>query len=72
MQDLYELTGTEVARQSGVTTETIRTYARGGLLEFRQLSNGIRVFQRSAIVQARKIYAQNIARRYRTKASATA
>jgi DNA-binding transcriptional MerR regulator len=72
MEDLYELTGTEIARQSGLTTETVRTYARGGLLEFRQLSNGIRVFRRSAVAQAKKIYAANIARRYQTKASATA
>jgi len=71
-EDLYELTGSEVARQSGLTTETVRAYARGGLLEFRVLCNGTRVFQHAAVVQAKRIHAQNMARRYQTKASAIA
>ena len=63
MNEVFDQTGTDIARHSGLTVETIRTYARAGLLEFRTLHNGVRLFQKSAAARAKKLCAQNIKRR---------
>jgi DNA-binding transcriptional MerR regulator len=63
MEEIFDQTGTDIARTSGLTAETIRAYTRNGLLDHRQLSNGIRVYKKSAVAQAKKIHAQNLARR---------
>jgi hypothetical protein len=62
-EDNFCQTGTEVARHSGLTAQTIRAYTRAGLLECQQLSNGTRVYRHSAIAKAKKLREQNRARR---------
>jgi DNA-binding transcriptional MerR regulator len=62
-EDNFCQTGTEVARHSGLTAQTIRAYTRAGLLECQQLSNGTRVYSYSAIAKAKKLREQNRVRR---------
>ena len=55
MADPFELTTGELSRLAGVNQVTLRRYAKLGLVEFRQISNGFLTFRRSAAARVRAL-----------------
>jgi DNA-binding transcriptional MerR regulator len=54
--EFAETTGS-VAREAGCLPETVRRFADGGLLDFRRLRDGTRVFRADAAERVRQIMA---------------
>lgn len=61
----YSDTSSALARDSKVTTETVRLYADLKLLDFIVASNGTRLFRSGQAPRVREIYAERMARRGR-------
>jgi len=70
-QEYVETTG-ELARASGVTVQTIVTYADAELLDYIRLANRTRLFRAGQATRVREILAQRMASRGRRSASAAA
>jgi DNA-binding transcriptional MerR regulator len=65
----FDQTIGEVAREAGLTTPTIRLYAKLGLLDCRKLSNGFSTYQRGAGAKARQIHADRLKNRFRRRSA---
>jgi len=61
----YTDTTSQLAREGEVTERTIRVYADLGLLDFKVMSNGIRIFRKGQGSRVKEIYAERIANRGR-------
>ena len=61
----FDVTSSEIARGAEIIPETVRKYADLGLLPFQRLGNGTRLFQRSAIEEAKALHGQRMANRGR-------
>jgi DNA-binding transcriptional MerR regulator len=58
----------ETAREARVEPGTVRTYADLGLIQYRRLTNGTRVFTASAPAQVREILLKRLANKGRRPA----
>ncbi len=65
MKSEYVDTTSKLARESGVTSPTVVTYARLGFLEFITASNGARLFRKGQAEKVRQVYAERMAGRGR-------
>lgn len=63
-------TSSALARDAGVTVQTISLYSRLGLLSFIRASNGTRLYARGQATKVRKLCAQRMAGRGRKKGAA--
>jgi DNA-binding transcriptional MerR regulator len=61
----FDTTSGELARVAGINQDTVRLYANLNLIESRRLSNGTRVFQRSAAALARRLREERLTYRGR-------
>ena len=59
--DEFTETSTEIGRRAGVTGVTVTKYSRLGLLEFRQASDGTRLYRASEADLVKRIYARRMA-----------
>lgn len=67
-QHAYTRTTGQVAREAGVSQQTVRLYATLGLLQHITASNGTRLFSAEAAGQVREICARRVANRGRAAA----
>ena len=58
----FELTSGELCRLAGVNQATLRKYCRLKLVEFRTLTNGFLIFQRSTAGRVRQLCDQRTGR----------
>lgn len=68
----YTDTSGSLARESGVTVQTVVTYADAALLDYIRLANGTRLFRAGQAHRVKEILAQRVAGRGRRNASAAA
>jgi hypothetical protein len=66
-QDYTDTTG-KLARDSEKTVPTIALYARLGLLDYIEASNGIKLFRKGQAAKVREIYERRMAGRGRRSA----
>ena len=62
MTDYLDTLGT-LAKASGLTTQTVHSYAKAGLLEYVLTNNGQRLFKTGQVEKIKQIYASNVKRR---------
>jgi len=60
--EYIETTG-DLARESGVTVQTVVTYANGDLLDFIRMKNGTRLFRAGQADRVRQLCAERKGRR---------
>jgi DNA-binding transcriptional MerR regulator len=68
-QEFSETTGS-VARAVGCLPQTVRAYSDKGLVEFRRLADGTRVYRPAAVARVREILAEGMARNTKRKPAA--
>jgi DNA-binding transcriptional MerR regulator len=62
-EEPFDVTTGEMARLASVLPDTVRHYSDMELIESRRLSNGSRVFRRSAVAVVQALKAQRLANR---------
>jgi DNA-binding transcriptional MerR regulator len=70
-QEFSETTGS-VARAVGCLPQTVRVYSDKGLVDYRRLADGTRIYQPAAIERVRELLAQGQARNTKRKPAAAA
>ncbi len=61
--EVFDATSTELARLARCNPNTIRAYAKAGLIECRTLSSGIFLFKRSSAEVVRRLRIERLSHR---------